>query len=52
MRMLSADENLRAMSFPEGTLRPNNHKLTVHMAGNAVPPVAGARVIEALLRAA
>jgi DNA (cytosine-5)-methyltransferase 1 len=52
MRMLTADENLLAMSFPAGTKRPTNHRLTVHMAGNAVPPLAGQRVIEALLAAA
>lgn len=52
MRMLTARENLQAMSFPEDILVPDNHRLTVHMAGNAVPPVAGARVIEALLAAA
>ena len=52
MRMLSASEALAAMSFPAGTLRPDNHRLTMHMAGNAVPPLAGQRVIEALLKAA
>ncbi len=52
MRMLTADENLLAMSFPVGTKRPDNHRLTVHMAGNAVPPVAGQRIIQALLEAA
>lgn len=52
MRMLTADENLAAMSFPLGTKRPVSHRLTVHLAGNAVPPVAAARVIEALLRSA
>ena len=52
MRMLTADENLLAMSFPVGTKRPANHRLTVHMAGNAVPPVAGQRIIQALLAAA
>lgn len=52
MRMLSADENLLAMSFPADTKRPDNHRLTVHMAGNAVPPLAGQRVIEAYLAAA
>ncbi|MCY1311399.1 hypothetical protein D9M70_616950 [compost metagenome] len=50
--MLTADECLAAMSFPKETLRPDNHRLTVHMAGNAVPPVAGQKVIEALLAAA
>lgn len=48
MRMLTAGENLAAMSFPADTKRPDNHRLTVHLAGNAVPPVAGMRIIEAL----
>ncbi|WP_447651032.1 DNA cytosine methyltransferase [Pseudomonas abietaniphila] len=52
MRMLTADENLLAMSFPANTKRPDSHRLTVHMAGNAVPPLAGQRVIEALKAAA
>jgi len=52
MRMLSAEENLLAMSFPSDTKRPDNHRLTVHMAGNAVPPVAGKHIIQALLAAA
>lgn len=52
MRMLTADETLRAMSFPAGTRRPQNHRLTVHMAGNAVPPIAGAEIIKALRAAA
>ncbi|WP_430454933.1 DNA cytosine methyltransferase [Rheinheimera sp.] len=52
MRMLTAEENLLAMSFPRDIKRPNNHRLTVHMAGNAVPPLAGQRIIEALLKAA
>lgn len=52
MRMITADENLLAMSFPPNILRPDNHRLTVHMAGNAVPPLAGQRVIQALMAAA
>jgi DNA (cytosine-5)-methyltransferase 1 len=52
MRMLSANEALAAQSFPPDTLRPNNHRLTMHMAGNAVPPLAGQRIIEALQAAA
>jgi DNA (cytosine-5)-methyltransferase 1 len=52
MRMLTANENLAAMSFPAETKRPDNHRLTVHMAGNAVPPVAGAEIIKALRGAA
>lgn len=51
MRMLTADETLAAMSFPVNTKRPG-HKLTVHLAGNAVPPVAGKTIIESLLKAA
>jgi DNA (cytosine-5)-methyltransferase 1 len=50
--MLTADENLLAMSFPADIQRPTSHQLTVHMAGNAVPPLAGQRVIEALLESA
>ena len=52
MRMLSANEALSAMSFPADTLRPDNHRLTMHMAGNAVPPLAGQRIIEAVNAAA
>lgn len=52
MRMLSAEEVLRAMSFPANTKRPASHRLTVHMAGNAVPPLAGAEIIRALQAAA
>lgn len=48
MRMLSADENLAAMSFPPWTKRPASHKLTVHMAGNAVAPLAAMHVINAI----
>lgn len=52
MRMLTADENLAAMSFPTGIKRPQTHKLTVHLAGNAVPPLAGQHIIQTLLSAA
>lgn len=52
MRILTANENLAAMSFPPDTKRPDSHRLTVHLAGNAVPPVAAARFIEALRAAA
>jgi DNA (cytosine-5)-methyltransferase 1 len=46
MRMLSADENMRAMSFPDNYIRPSSHQLTVHMAGNAVPPKAMCEIIQ------
>ena len=52
MRMLTADENLLAMTFPKDIQRPDSHRLTVHMAGNAFPPLAGKRVIEVLEKAA
>ncbi|WP_270832633.1 DNA cytosine methyltransferase [Aeromonas sp. QDB22] len=52
MRILTAEENLLAMSFPSTIKRPEQHKITVHMAGNAVPPLAGQRIIEALMEAA
>lgn len=52
MRMLTADEVLAAQTFPSSTLRPDNHRLTVHMAGNAVPPLAAKRIIQALKEAA
>ncbi|WP_196905888.1 DNA cytosine methyltransferase [Candidatus Symbiopectobacterium sp. 'North America'] len=48
MRMLTADENMLAMTFPRDYLRPDNHRLTVNMAGNAVPPVAMSRIIKAV----
>lgn len=52
MRMISADEALAAQSFPADTLRPKSHRLTLHMTGNAVPPLAGQKIIEALMEAA
>lgn len=47
-RIFSADENMLAMSFPAGYKRPNSHKLTVHLAGNAVPPLAARKVLQAI----
>lgn len=38
MRMFTADENRIAMGFPDGYKLPANHKLAVHMLGNAVTP--------------
>ncbi|MFQ2895830.1 DNA cytosine methyltransferase [Aeromonas caviae] len=52
MRMLTVDETALAMSFPLTTKRPAVKKLAVHMLGNAVPPLAGQRFIEALRAAA
>lgn len=47
MRMLTKYENAAAMGFPASTILPENHKLAVHMLGNAVPPPAAQRIIEA-----
>ena len=52
MRMLSADEYRKAMSFPEGYKLPESHRDAVFMLGNAVPPVLARDVIQALWRAA
>jgi DNA (cytosine-5)-methyltransferase 1 len=52
MRMITADEAMAAQSFPKDTQRPDNHRLTMHMTGNAVPPLAGQRIIQALMEAA
>lgn len=52
MRMLTVDETLVAMSFDKDIERPKQNYLTVHLAGNAVPPLAGQRVLEAALKAA
>lgn len=52
MRMLTADENLAAMSFPDWIRRPSNHRLTVHLAGNAVAPLLAMHLINAIQQAA
>jgi DNA (cytosine-5)-methyltransferase 1 len=39
MRMLTADECRAAMGFPESYRLPDNHKLAVHLLGNAVVPI-------------
>lgn len=52
MWMLSASEALTAQSFPASTLRPDKHRLTMHIADNAVPPLAGQRILEAMMAAA
>lgn len=52
MRMLSADEYRRAMSFPDGYQLPAAHRECVHMLGNAVPPPMARDVTLALKAAA
>jgi len=52
MRMLTRNECRAAMAFPDTYQIPDNHRLAVHMLGNAVPPPMTKGVIEALLKAA
>jgi len=48
MRILTKEENMLAMSFPADYIKPPSHKLTVHMAGNAVPPEAMYQMVKSL----
>ncbi|MFC0667067.1 DNA cytosine methyltransferase [Azotobacter chroococcum] len=52
MRMLSRWECRDAMSFPADYQLPDNHRLAVHLLGNAVCPVPVSRIITELRRAA
>lgn len=52
MRMLSADEYRGAMGFPADYKLPAQHRLAVHMLGNAVCPPVARDVITALRAAA
>lgn len=52
MRMLSAQECRAAMGFPVGYQLPAQHRLAVHMLGNAVCPPVARDVINALKEAA
>lgn len=52
MRMLSRFECRDAMSFPSDYQLPDNHRLAVHLLGNAVCPVPVANIIAELRRAA
>ncbi|MOA46763.1 hypothetical protein D3C78_1693150 [compost metagenome] len=52
MRMLSRWECRDAMSFPADYKLPDNHRLAVHLLGNAVCPVPVAKIIGALREAA
>lgn len=52
MRMLSKDENRKAMGFPDSYILPEQHRSAVFMLGNAVPPPMARDVIQALRRAA
>ncbi|WP_407274543.1 DNA cytosine methyltransferase [Dickeya ananatis] len=48
LRMVTKREVMAAMSFPSSYVTPPSHRMTVHLAGNAVPPVAMQRIIEAV----
>lgn len=52
MRMLRADEYRAAMGFPSEYKLPEQHRLAVHMLGNAVCPPVARDVINALKEAA
>lgn len=52
MRMLSAQECRAAMGFPAGYQLPQQHRLAVHMLGNAVCPPVARDVINAIRKAA
>lgn len=52
MRMLSAGEYREAMGFPRDYQLPAQHRLAVHMLGNAVCPPVARDIIAALARAA
>ena len=52
MRMFSAQECRAAMGFPADYKLPTQHRLAVHMLGNAVCPPAARDVILALKEAA
>ncbi|OEY66831.1 DNA cytosine methyltransferase [Marinobacter sp. X15-166B] len=52
MRMLSRFECRDAMSFPDTYQLPDNHRLAVHLMGNAVCPEPVKRIIQAVKEAA
>lgn len=52
MRMLSVSEAMRAMSFRDSYQLPERARDAMKMLGNAVPPLAAARIITALREAA
>lgn len=52
MRMLTVSEARAAMTFRRDYVLSENGRVAMHMLGNAVPPLAAQRVIEALQEAA
>ena len=52
MRMITVPEAARAMSFRRDYRLPERAKDAMHMLGNAAPPLAACRVIDAVRAAA
>jgi len=52
MRMLNKGENRDAMGFRRSYILPDDHRLAVHVLGNAVAPKVACDVINALKEAA
>lgn len=52
MRMLNKNENRAAMGFPSDYILPHQHRLALHMLGNAVCPPVVTDIINAIKRAA
>ena len=52
MRMLSVQEARAAMGFPADYILPENHRLAMHMLGNAVVPIVARDVINSMMEAA
>lgn len=52
MRMLAASEYRAAMGFPADYQLPDNHRLAVHLLGNAVCPPVARDIITAIMEAA
>lgn len=50
MRMMNVEEYRLAMGFPKNYILPSNHKLAVHMLGNAVVPAVMKSICEQIKR--
>ncbi len=52
MRMLTRHECRAAMTFPDNYQLPDNHRLAIHLLGNAVCPIPASKIIRGVLAAA
>lgn len=52
MRFLNNQEVRRAMGFPDNYILPNNHRLSIHLLGNAVCPPVVKNIIEQVKKVA